>query len=68
MTILTHQFESTMLVGCSYDTENKELQVTFNNNRSYTYVDVDRSIYDDLISAKSAGKYFNSIKAGLVQK
>lgn len=69
MTLLTHQFkDSSMLNGCSYDTDEQELAVTFHNNRTYTYVHVDRSIYDSLINAISAGKYFNSIKASLVQK
>lgn len=68
MTILQHSFDSAMLSSAEYDTETKELTVTFNGGKSYVYVDVDRSTYIGLIEAPSAGKYFNSIKAGLKQK
>lgn len=68
---MKHKFyfmQSSMLSACEYDDENKELTVTFSNGRDYTYEDVDKSIYDSLISAESAGKYFNSIKKGLSVK
>jgi predicted transcriptional regulator len=69
MSILHHAFDkSTMFLNCAYDTEAKYLIVVFNNGKEYAYVDVDKSIYDALITAQSAGKYFNSIKAGLTQK
>lgn len=64
--IKNYEFEnSSMLAGCSYDTETKELTVTFTNGKPYTYEDVDYSIYNNLIEAASAGKYFNSIKKDL---
>lgn len=67
--ILNHQFEnSSMLSNCSYDTENNELTVTFTNGKPYTYIDVDKSVYDDLMHSASAGRYFNLIKVKLVQK
>jgi len=67
--ILNFQFEnSSMLSNISYDTNNNEMSVTFTNGKIYTYVDVDRRIYDELICAKSAGKYFNLIKSNLKVK
>lgn len=64
-----HEFKnSSMLADCSYDEEAKELTVTFQTGKQYTYVDVDKSIYDDLINAASAGKFFNAIKNQLKQK
>lgn len=57
-----------MLADASYDTEEKELTVTFTTSRMYTYVDVEKLTYETLISTKSAGAYFNSIKSGLKQK
>ena len=64
-----YQFtNSSMLASCEYNTTERELTVTFSNGKDYVYVDVDKQIYDDLIDAPSAGKHFNSIKAGLVQK
>lgn len=68
---MIHDFlfmQSSMLSGCSYDDKTKELTVTFSNSKNYVYEDVDKSIYDALISADSAGKYFNSVKAQLKVK
>lgn len=68
---MIHDFlfmQSSMLSGCSYDDEKRELTVTFSNSKNYVYEDVDKSIYDALISAESAGRYFNSVKAHLKVK
>lgn len=66
MTILTHTFTtSSMLRSCEYDTESKELIVTFNGGRTYVYEDVDKGIYDGLTAAESPGKYFNAVKGDL---
>jgi hypothetical protein len=68
---MKHDFlfmQSSMLTGCSYDDETRELTVTFSNSKNYVYEDVDKSIYDELIGAESAGKYFNSVKAMLKVK
>jgi hypothetical protein len=63
------QFEnSSMLSSCDYNDESEELTVTFTNGKSYTYIDVPRRTYDELIDAKSAGKYFNLVKSQLKQK
>ena len=69
MTILRQDFiQSSMLASAEYDTDTKEMAVTFTNGKQYVYVDVDQSVYLDLVMAPSAGRYFNSIKAGLKQK
>jgi hypothetical protein len=74
MTILTHEFKSTALLSldsiasASYDTKEKELTVTFLTGRTYTYVNVPKETYDDLVASKSAGKYFATIKNTLVMK
>lgn len=60
--------DSAMLASCEYNSTDSELTVTFKNGRSYTYVDVDKSVYDALINAPSAGRQFNAIKRELVQK
>lgn len=59
---------SAMLASCEYDSKDSELTVTFKNGKSYTYKDVNKSMYDDLINAPSAGRQFNLIKTSLVQK
>lgn len=67
--ILNHQFtNSSMLVSASYNTETKEMILEFSGGKSYIYEDVDLNTYNDLISAKSAGGFFASIKKGLKQK
>lgn len=60
--------DSAMLASCEWNSTDNELGVTFKNGRSYTYVDVNKDIYDALVNAPSAGRYFNSIKSTLVQK
>lgn len=67
--IRNFQFEnSSMLLDCSYNDETEELTVTFTNGKVYCYQDVPRRTYDELIDARSAGKYFNSCKKDLKQK
>lgn len=61
-------FKSTMLSDCSYDDETRELTVTFSGGKTYVYEDVEKSTYDTLTNAESAGKYFNSIKGQLTVK
>lgn len=69
MSILHHDFkDSTMLASADYNTEEKELQISFIAGRQYTYTDVPKDIYDSLTNTQSAGKYFNSIKNGLTIK
>ena len=68
---MKHKFyfmQSSMLSACEYDDEKRELTVTFSNGKDYVYEDVAKSTYDELISAESAGRYCNSIKAGLKVK
>ncbi len=63
-----HRFEfanSSMLANCEYDDATKELIVMFLNGRQYTYVDVPKSTYDDLLNAPSSGRHFNNIKRDL---
>lgn len=60
--------DSAMLASCEWDSSDNELIVTFKNGRSYTYVDVEKQTYDDLVNAPSAGRQFNMIKKDLKQK
>ena len=57
-----------MLAAASYDPEEKEMSIVFTGGRAYYYVDVEKDLFDNLISAKSAGQYFSSIKSRLKQK
>lgn len=57
-----------MLASATYDTEEKLMTLEFNGGKSYVYEDVEQGLYENLISAKSAGVYFASIKKNLKVK
>lgn len=66
---MNYQFSnSSMLQACSYNSEARELTVTFVNGRDYTYEDIEKEFYEALIGAPSPGKFFNAHKSGLTQK
>ena len=50
---------SSLIREASFDAAGRTLTVVFNNGRSYTYQGVDQSVYDGLVSAESAGRFFN---------
>jgi lysyl-tRNA synthetase class 2 len=50
---------SSVLRSVDYDPEARTLDVTFTNGKNYTYFGVPDWKYDELITAKSAGQYFN---------
>ncbi len=59
---LTHVFKSsTNLSYCKYDTVLSLLLVIFHNGTEYEYSGVDLQTYQELISASSAGSYFNRV-------
>jgi hypothetical protein len=64
--IRTHTFEgSSMLASGEYNDETEEMTITFANGKDYTYIDVPKRTWDELINAESAGKYFNNCKKSL---
>lgn len=42
----------------TYDTDDKSMIITFNNNIQYKYFNVENSIFEEFIDAESVGKYF----------
>lgn len=58
--ILEQDVHSTMISKVKYNEEEKILTVIFAKGGSYEYKDVPRIVYNDLISANSAGKYLLS--------
>ena len=52
-------FNSSTLHQMVYDEETKILEVTFKRGAVYRYINVPHGIVNELINAKSAGKYFN---------
>lgn len=51
---------SSNLAAAGYDPESRVLRIQFHNGRTYEYDNVPQHEYDGLISAGSAGQYFNS--------
>lgn len=57
--------KSSNLRAVSYDEDERTLTVYFVNGNSYEYADVPKSVYDALINASSAGRYFNRFIKGV---
>jgi hypothetical protein len=55
----THFPESTALHSAAYDDDTQELTVRLRTDRTYVYRDVEGWVYDALVSADSAGAYYN---------
>jgi len=52
---------SSVIASAAYDDERMMLAIRFRNGRVYAYSKVPRSVYDDLVTCESAGKYFNDV-------
>lgn len=50
---------STAIDKIAYNSELRELRVTFKSGRAYIYDDVPIDTYEELLSAESQGAYFN---------
>jgi hypothetical protein len=57
---LTTILNSTFLKEATYNASTRMLTVVFTNGRTYSYQNVDRSIYDGLISARSSSRFFGA--------
>lgn len=58
--IFRHQFkESSFIKECAWNSDTEILAVIFKSSSIWIYEDVPYEIYLDLISAESAGNYFN---------
>lgn len=57
----SHDFKSSMLNSCTYDETKELLTLTFQKGgQTYEYRDVPEAVYNDFVSAESAGKFFLS--------
>lgn len=58
---MKHIFEnSSSISSAEYDTVDNVLSVMFNSGKTYRYADVPKEIYQELIEARSAGKFFQA--------
>lgn len=53
------ELQSSNLRRTSYDPETSQLKIQFVSGKVYTYEGVPVSVYNGLLEASSAGKYFN---------
>ena len=51
--------ESSNLSGCHFDEKTGTLTVEFKNGGRYAYGGVVKDVYEGLLNAESAGKYFH---------
>jgi hypothetical protein len=52
------QVTSSQMKYVYYNTETKEMVITFNNDKKYCYSEVPDEVYEALINAESIGSYF----------
>lgn len=52
------QVVSSQMKEVEYDTETKQLIVTFTNGVKYSYEDVPKLVFKDLVEADSVGSFF----------
>ena len=56
--------ESTTLVAIGYDAAGEILQLEFRSHAVYSYLGVPGSVFEELLSAPSKGRYFNGAIRG----
>lgn len=57
--IIDVQIQSSNLKSAKYDTESKELTITFNNGSIYIYSDIPWEIFTKMRLSDSQGKFFS---------
>jgi hypothetical protein len=51
------ELSSSAIARIAYDEESRTLRVEFRNGRVYEYFDLPRNVYEELLTAPSAGRY-----------
>lgn len=59
MAYLHHQPDSSVIKHILYDIKKESLAIQFHSNTVWIYLEVPIDVYDELVSAKSSGNYFN---------
>lgn len=57
--------DSSNVSEAGYDKDNKTLAIKFSDGSIYHYTDVSRDTYDELMAAKSVGKYIHANIKGI---
>ena len=58
--MITTTLDSTFLKEATYNAGSRMLTVVFKNGRTYSYQNVDKTVYDGLINARSSSRYFGT--------
>ena len=58
--MITNTLDSTFLQEATYDSSRRMLTVVFKNGRTYSYQNVDKTVYDGLINARSSIRFFGA--------
>tara|TARA_Y100000592_G_scaffold47800_2_gene75883 strand:- start:2686 stop:2961 length:276 start_codon:yes stop_codon:yes gene_type:complete len=58
--MITTTLDSTFLQEATYDSSRRMLTVVFKNGRTYSYQNVDKTVYDGLINARSSSRFFGA--------
>ena len=53
------EYDSSNIKSATYDTANKELEITFNSNSTYIYEGVTHEAFTTFDMSESQGKHFN---------
>lgn len=53
------QLDSSNIAAAGYDDAERRLVLKFHSGSAYEYLDVDRSVFEELLSADSAGRFYN---------
>lgn len=67
--MITHETPtSSNIAKLQYDPDTAELRVEFRSNKTYVYDGVSMDIWNDFITAPSAGRYFNQNISGFYKE
>jgi len=56
--------DSSAIASLGYDPARETLEVEFRSGNVYRYFDVPKEVYEDLLGARSKGRYFGSFIRG----
>ncbi len=56
--------DSSAIASVGYSPDREELEVEFTSGNVYQYFDVPREVYEDLLQARSKGRFFGSFIRG----
>lgn len=55
---------SSSVSAAGYDAESRTLAITFKGGRTYRYTEVPQSVFENLLQAKSVGKFVSTSVVG----